>query len=95
MTCTDTNPCIACQVETINQGRPPCPIERPPTILETATGGMAWGFTAYCALTMIWAVGVLIDYLLRTVPGLGWVAFVVLLASGFLAGVWYATVGRR
>lgn len=95
MTCTDNEPCIACEMERLNQGRPPRSIERGPTVLEAGMGGMAWGFAAYAALSMIWGLGVLVDWLLRTVPGLGWASFAVLLGSGFLAGVWYATVGRR
>lgn len=95
MTCTDNEPCITCEMERLNQGGPPRPLEPDASVMEAGIGGMAWGFAVFAGLTFIWGVGTLIDWLLRTVPNLGTATFVGLLGSGFLAGVWYATVGRR
>lgn len=94
MTCTDTNPCIVCQIETINQGGPPRSIERGPTVLEAGIGGAGIAFGLYLGFALIWGIGTFIDWLL-TLPGFGQWSFVMCLVSGFFGGVWYATVGRR
>lgn len=94
MTCTDNEPCIACEMERLNQGGPPRSLERGPTVMESGIGGMAVGFGLYLGFTLVWGLGGVIDYLL-TLRGFGQWSFIALLGSGFLAGIWNATVRRR